>query len=256
MKKLLAIFIFIFTLGLLQTVPVFAINAELAYQNAGKAYESKNYLQALKLYQSILETNLASSEVYFNTGNCYFKLDSIGRAIQYYEKAHNLNASDEDYNFNLKMAQAQTIDKIEPLPEFIIASTWRNFVNSQTADNWGRWCIVFISLTFLLLIIFYVTKIPNLKRVLFLGSIFFIVISAAFYGLASIKKSNDSKALKGVILASSVEIKSAPINNSTNLFVVHEGTVFKIIEKNNLWCRIRLDNGNSGWINSQLIGEI
>ncbi|MFN4931153.1 MAG: SH3 domain-containing protein, partial [Bacteroidota bacterium] len=34
------------------------------------------------------------------------------------------------------------------------------------------------------------------------------------------------------------------------------GTVFKIIELQNDWVKIRLDNGNIGWIAAQAIGEI
>jgi SH3-like domain-containing protein len=38
--------------------------------------------------------------------------------------------------------------------------------------------------------------------------------------------------------------------------VIHEGTVFKIVDNQTDWIKIRLDNGNLGWIQKNAIGEI
>ncbi len=249
------IILFLF-LSIIQSLNSFAYDSHELFTKAGKAYQDKDYAMAIKLYREILEKDYASSELYFNLGNAYFKADSLGRAIQFYEKAYKLNAGDEDLNYNIKMAQALTIDKIEPLPEFIIASTWKNFVNSKTADQWGIFSLITFSLIFGILIIFYISGSPNLKRIMFVSAILMTTVSVMFFILASSRKSNDLKAMKGVVLASSASVKSAPQEAGTSLFVIHEGTTFKILDKSKRWYRIRLDNGNSGWLSAGEIGVI
>jgi SH3-like domain-containing protein len=74
--------------------------------------------------------------------------------------------------------------------------------------------------------------------------------------LAKNRTNADNSINNGVVIVASAAIKSAPQNTSTDLFVIHEGTVFKILENQNDWLKIRLDNGNLGWIQKTAIGEI
>ena len=74
--------------------------------------------------------------------------------------------------------------------------------------------------------------------------------------LAKSRTNADNSVNQGVVIVGSAAIKSAPQNSSTDLFVIHEGTVFKILENQSDWFKIRLDNGNLGWIQKNAIGEI
>jgi tetratricopeptide (TPR) repeat protein len=49
-------------------------------------YKTGKYEQAIA-YGSVLKTNQHSSELYFNLGNCYYKLNKVALAIYSYEKA-------------------------------------------------------------------------------------------------------------------------------------------------------------------------
>jgi uncharacterized protein YgiM (DUF1202 family) len=116
--------------------------------------------------------------------------------------------------------------------------------------------IINFALVFVSLIFFQLARQSSLKKTFFGFSIGLLILTGIFYLLAKSRTNADNSINKGVLIIASSPVKSAPINASTNLFVIHEGTVFKIIELQNDWVKIRLDNGNIGWIAAQAIGEI
>jgi len=42
--------------------------------------------------------------------------------------------------------------------------------------------------------------------------------------------------------------KSAPDEKSTNLFLLHNGTKVEVIEEQSGWKKIKIANGNTGWM--------
>jgi tetratricopeptide (TPR) repeat protein len=233
-----------------------AIENQALFLNAQSAYKSQDYSKAISAYQQILANEVTAPEVFYNLGNCYFKIDSIGKAIQYYEKARKLISDDEDLMHNLKMAHNRTVDKIEPMPEFVVTSTWKNIVNFKTADTWANYALLNFAFVFISLMLFQLAKQPSLKKTFFGLSLLLMLVTTMFYMLAKSRTNADSSINQGVVIIGSAAIKSAPQSASTDLFVIHEGTVFKILENQNDWLKIRLDNGNLGWIEKKAIGEI
>ena len=84
---------------------------------ANKAYNAGAFAEASDLYLKIRDAGYESSELYYNTGNAFFKQQDYARAILWYERAKRLDPSAEEINFNLNVANTKISDKIEPLPE-------------------------------------------------------------------------------------------------------------------------------------------
>lgn len=57
---------------------------------ARKHYSSGNYNEALRLLLNAINTN-ANAEIYIEVGNCYFKLQNYTEALEYFNKATNLD---------------------------------------------------------------------------------------------------------------------------------------------------------------------
>lgn len=249
--------VMVFILGLSLFSPhLKAADNQALYTAAQHAYQSMDYPKAISLYQQILASEYSSSEVFFNLGNAYFKTDSIGRSIQYYEKARKIVGDEEDLMHNLKMAHSKTVDKIEPMPEFVVTSTWKNIVNQFSADSWANYTLINFALVFVALMLFHLVQQSHLKKTFFSLAVLLVLLSGLFYLLAKGRTIADNSINQGVLILTSASVKSAPQLNSTDIFVIHEGTVFKIIEQQTNWIKIRLDNGNLGWIQKNAIGEI
>jgi SH3-like domain-containing protein len=64
---------------------------------------------------------------------------------------------------------------------------------------------------------------------------------------------NDNRA---VVFAATINAKSAPDKKGKDLFVIHEGLVVTVSDELNGWSRIKLSNGNDGWIPESAIVKI
>lgn len=67
-------------------------------------YRQGKYAMALSTYESELKNSPNNPFVYYNIGNCYFKMGSRGLAIANYFRAFNLAPRDTDIRGNLSLA--------------------------------------------------------------------------------------------------------------------------------------------------------
>lgn len=58
---------------------------------------------------------------------------------------------------------------------------------------------------------------------------------------------------QAVVMSASVAVKSSPDKSATDLFVLHEGTVVRIVDRLDEWCEIVIDDGKKGWLESRKI---
>ena len=101
---------------LLHSAPSLA--QESMFEDGNRQYQDGDYESALSSYLQVLEAGFESGALYYNIGNCYFKLGDLGRSILFYERALAENPRDDDARANLELAESLTADEIVPLPGF------------------------------------------------------------------------------------------------------------------------------------------
>ena len=229
---------------------------EQLFKEANELYQQNDIAGAQSTFESILATGINSSELYYNLANCYYKTGAIPNAILYYEKALKLTPNDPDIAFNLSLANQQTTDKIEPLPEIFYETWWNTLIRSASLHTWTILSILVCCLMAASLLLFLLSQSESLKRISFYSGIvtllFFIVSFFAAFSLT--KRMNESST--AIVFTASLNVKSAPAGNSTNLFVIHEGTKVNLLQTNGNWIEIALEDGNKGWIKKETIAEI
>ena len=116
MKKLLLVLA-----ALLLAVPLAAVTPERdrEYQEAHLAYRETRFQAAYDGYSGLLGTSGADGHLLYNLGNAAFRLNQIGRAILYYERAQVLLPRDADLKFNLGHAREQIRDVIPEAENFV-----------------------------------------------------------------------------------------------------------------------------------------
>ena len=93
-----------------------------------------------------------------------------------------------------------------------------------------------------------------MKRSTFLGLIFlFLIISIVLQlGFNSFEKNYIEK--YAIIFAQNIEIKEQPNLRCDNIFQLHKGSKVKLIDEfNEEWSKIKLANGQEGWIQNNEI---
>jgi tetratricopeptide (TPR) repeat protein len=255
MKQQINLLLFIFLLGVFSTVRTLGVTVNDIFNKANKEYRNKDYPQAITDYLSIIKQNYRSPELYFNLGDCYYKTDSIGKAILFYEKAKRLSPSDKDIALNLQLANLKVTDKIEPINEFIIITWWHNFVRSSSADVWAIWAVVLLWLGLVGALLFFFGTSLQLRKAGFFTAFVFLVISA-FLFVATFSRSHFDARDYAIITSPSVHIMSEPDEQSKELFVLHEGVKVKILSSSDNYKNVELPDGKQGWVEDDALGEI
>jgi tetratricopeptide (TPR) repeat protein len=220
------------------------------YQNyfkaANNAYHQQNYEQAIELYQNILSQGYHSKEIYFNIGNSYYRLNRIGEAILYYEKAQKLDPRDVDIQYNLELANLRVIDRIE----------WDNLKLFFSIQQLSRLISVLFALTVFCLILWLFTKRYRLRRwILYLSAVAGLL--TIFWAYILIIRTGELKEFHwAIVLTPTVTVLSAPDENSTDVFLLHEGVKVSLNENRGDWVKISLPDGKSGWMKKNDIGII
>ncbi len=249
--KLIVCFITLFYINLLQ-----GINFKTLADSAFIHYKNGNYNQSIELYKTIEDSGYTSAYMYYNMGNAYFRLNQIARAILYYERALLLNPNDADIQHNLKYVNTFVSDKINELPVPFYIIWYKDFTQIFSANTWAWFSIVlFLVILILIYINFLTTSAFISKLIKFITTVLFILwivsISATYSSYHRLTSHNYA-----IIIDDTVEIKSSPDDNSTSLFVLHEGTKVYIKETFEDWAEIKIADGNTGWIKIKSIERI
>lgn len=220
-----------------------------AYMQRGNTYYSGNQFEmAVKEYQAIIDAGFASSALYFNLGNSYFKLSNHKKAILYYEKAKLLAPGDEDIEFNLELARNYTVDKIEAIPELFFVTWFKGIRNMFSATAWGIISMFTFLFSLVAWLVYLLSGKVALKKAGFWFGVAVLLISICSFSFGSSLKYLQTKQQTAIIFTPSVSIKSTPSDSGTNLFVLHEGTKVVIMESLGSWCEIKIASGDRGWI--------
>ena len=239
----------VFLLGVL-LITVWGIASEVPQleQQAEQAYAAGKYEEAIEVYQKILGEQLESANLYYNLGNCYYKLGENTKAILNYERALLLNPGDESVRYNLKMAQQAIVDKIEVLPELFLVRWYKALITTFSADQWGYFSVALFILFLLMAALFFYSRTRGMKKTGFVVGIIALCLMLTTLSFAFQQDKRMTQREFAIITAPSVTVKGAPDSSGTSLFLIHEGLKVQIIEVLGTWYNIRLADGNEGWV--------
>lgn len=246
MRKSLLI-IFAFLLSLSSFAELSKDSAQVYMQQANKLYEASEYLSALDIYHKI-EAEYRSPILFFNIGNCYFKLNEIPSAILYYERSLKYDPQNENTLANLKQAHKYISDNIQEMPTTAFSASWKAFVQDRSINFWANLSIYFMIAGFLVLVLA-LLKVPEFvkKFSTLLGTLLILVAMFAFF-LANSARNNLEQDNNAIIFTPKVDVMSEPKDGASRLFVIHDGLKVNIVDENNEWFEIKLSNGEIGWI--------
>ncbi len=219
-------------------------------------YSQGKYKDAIDNYQIFIKEGKQSAVLFYNLGNAYFKAGELPSAILYYEKARLLSPGDEDINFNIRFANAKTVDKIEEAPEFFLTKWWIGFILHYAADTLAVIAIIMVFIGSVLLIIYFFSTNTGIKKTSFFSAVTFLLMGLITVAMAQSQLGYFKNNKHAVVFASVANVKSSPAAQSATAFVLHEGAKVNLKETNGEYTRIKLPNGNEGWLKSSDIKKI
>lgn len=228
---------------------------QLAAQ-AAKAYNSKQYPEAITLYGKIIAGGNESYGLYYNLGNAYFRNNEVAEAILYYEKALKLAPNNEDIRHNIEVINSKLTDKVEEVPELFYKRWWKQIVNLMDIDMLASVNILLLTMALLLLAVYIAVSNLLIRKISFWVGLSLLL----FFGLGALAASQRNHYLnnqhEAIVFTPTVNIKSSPDDNSKDIFVLHEGTKVTLLDLVADWQEIRIANGSVGWMKTSDIRKI
>lgn len=229
---------------------------EALFAEGNTFYKVEDYDRALGVYLAIEEKGFESSDLYYNLGNCYYKLNKVAPAIYYYEKALKVDPANVDAEHNLAFAKRMTLDVIEDLPKTFLQRFSENVIMKLPFDTWALIAVIASFLNALLFLLYYFSGSSKAKLLFFNSAIFTVVIMMISTFFAFDNYDTVQKDRTAIIFATKTEIKNAPTNNSEEVFELHEGTKVVILDELDNWKKIKIADGKEGWIQETDLKEI
>lgn len=219
-------------------------------------YEGGNYTAAISVYEKLITTNGPSDEIYYNLGNSYYKTNNLGKAILNYERALFFNPGNEDVAYNLELTNKRIRDQIEPVNESIFTIWWNDFINIFSAHTWALMAIVCIWIALVGFVLYRIPKFISFQRTGFYVFCIALLFSILFFAGSLGRNNFDNKYQFAIVMTPSAIVKSEPSENSTNLFLLHEGIKLKLLDNDAEWTEIKIPNGEVGWIKNTEISVV
>lgn len=240
-------------IGSILVPEVKAQKPEELLSKANELYNQHAYDSAAVVYESIINKGYSSATLYYNLGNTYYKLRNYPMSILYYEKSLKLDPNNEDTKHNIEIARAFIGDKIEPVPELFLKSWWNKLSNLFTLNTWSIISLIVLG-SLLTSIFFYITsRTRTLKKSMFFISIILTILTISTFCITTKKNKYIKSKNEGIVITSTITVKSSPSTSSVDLFVLHEGSKVKILDNTGEWDKIKIANGSIGWLPSSTI---
>lgn len=216
---------------------------------ADALYEKEQYQEAAAVYESVLKQQGVAAEVYYNLGNCYYKLDEIPMAVLNYERAFLLDPGDADIRANLALARGKTIDKVVPPSEMFFVTWWRDLTNCMSINAWTITGIVAFILMLVGVLAYIFMSQLTVRKIGVYGAMVMLVI-VIIANLAALSQHADlTHRDTAIIMAPAVTVKSSPSETSTDLFLIHEGSKVEILDNSmKEWLEVKFEEGKQGWV--------
>lgn len=244
MKKIFAYI----TLSLL-SLNMFSADVDALADSAQNYFMQTRYAEAVVLYDSICRMGYSSSDLYYNMGNCYYRLNEIPYSVYYYEKSLMLNPSNSDAEFNLNIANRSLKQVVEVLPKPFYERWGTAVLGFMGTDAWTIFNIIMLALVLAGIALYLFMGSIALRKLGFsvavIAFVLFILTAICAYKSSVMITENNY----AVVFEQSM-VKSSPNADAVNSFEIFEGLKVNVVDSANGMYNIRLADGKEGWIDA------
>lgn len=222
------------------------------------AYTKQAYDMALIHYQSALDHDGVSSNLYYNLGNTYYRLNDLGHAIICYERALRINPANREAQANLSFVRKNLPDKIHDNTSFL-ESLQNKITARNTPDTWAWLALGCFILVLGAGALYLFANNVRLRKFGFFGGIcllgiFIYLLLVARSAANAIDKNNEA-----VVIAPVTYMRSEPTtakDKTEKVLPVHAGTKVELVDSaatpddavTKKWYEVRISGGSRAWV--------
>jgi tetratricopeptide (TPR) repeat protein len=247
-----------------------------AFEEGNRLYGEGDYEGAASAYSKLVDSGVVNQDLFYNLGNACYKNEELGRAVLYYERALRLSPRNRDIRENLAHVESMLRDRQFIMSENRLkkAFMWvnRNLNTGEavmlTSVLYSIFCLLWVVYIFRRSA--FVSGLYRRASILspgrFLGltrdqDLLVAVLVAALLmtgsGLSTWQKlSAEKRQDRAVVIEPEAAVFSAPAEDSTLQFKIHEGTQMTVHSRRPGWVQIDLPGDLAGWVMQDAVEEI
>jgi len=217
---------------------------------------SKDYQQAVNTYQQLLKTGIKSAEVEYNLANTYLNNNQVAEAILHYERAKILSPNDDDITQNLRIANERIENDIIQQPTFFLSDAWSGLKRLASSNLWSFLFLLCLFAGIAGLILWQIGQDRTRRKQGFFAGTGSVLLAILFFLLAMGKARLETDSKTGIIMANKTELHTAAEANSPVIRELPEGLKVTLFDNINNWYKVKLANGEEGWLPAQAFDKI
>ncbi|MFH1832192.1 MAG: hypothetical protein ABH827_05345 [bacterium] len=236
-----------------------AQNFQEQFAQANELYKQTKFDAAYNLYKQIPEKN---AQVYYNMGNCAYKLNKLGYALLYWKRAENdwglFNRSELQSNIALvkdKLKKTQHEPKRIGTNRIVHAIPLVGPLKNATLSIVRTTPLIWLQLLFLIIWFFLFVSLRYLYAHKQKAIITFLFLIIAICGSTLVIKYNMRSRIYGIVVNPRSSLLSGPGDTYQTILQLPEGSSGKIHKHSDGYYKITI-HGQIGWINQKNFKKI
>ena len=217
-----------------------------------KAYESKQFDKAVELYERASKDG-ASSQLYYNLGNAYYRLNKREHAILNYERALKIDPANGDARYNLEFVREKS-QLVDDNGANYFSSLLGNWVSHASSNTWAVIAFIAFLLTLAGVACYRIVDSIALQKLGFFGAIAMALITIIAVICSFYMHNRSTSKSQAIIMVNNAQIKKSPHDGDKNAaFKLSNGAKIEIIDsisnkgEKNKWYKIMTADEKSGW---------
>lgn len=238
------------------SIGMLAANPQQAMQQANELYRQDNFAEAAQAYTDLWEQGFRSKALAYNLGNTYFRLDSLGKAVLFYERALRISPNDRAVKENLELLRSRIAEEEDELPVIGLIRVWRALQNGISANAWTWLGLILVWGGITGFVFWQIGTLRKVRKRGFLIGLGLLILSVLPFSLAWSRNYDETQKITVVVMANEVPLRTAASEGSESIIDLYLGTKATVTDSIGNWREILLSNGYQGWIPSDQIDEI
>jgi hypothetical protein len=216
-------------------------------------YIQKQYDSAVYYFELVAASKPQNTEVYYNLGNSYYRLNRIGLSILNYQRALHIDPSNKRAEDNLSVAQARISHQIPVTEDIFFIVWWHNITSHTKATGWTVAALIAFLLIIATLWVRRFSTAGAKVPIQAPGILGFICIVFLLFGFVAAGKAQQSPG--AVIMENDTPLMNASLKGKPAA-LLPEGVTIKVISEQGTWVEVSLPDGRTGWVQQAQIGKI
>ena len=230
------------------------------------AYADKDYFRAIELYDSARVAGGASSVMYYNMGNAYYRVNKVGDAILSYERALRIDPTNRDARLNLDFVQSKAEDKAVDSGNIMSAMS-ESITCSMRADSWAIVTLALFAIFLVMTAGYIFGHAIMLRKICFFGGMLVLIatITSLLFSIAAARRIDNRD--EAIVTVPKAQLSPSPgrfDNAQGEDLSIHEGHKVVIIDTiaplpdgdGTAWYQIKVGNDSKAWIRADQVERI